>query len=287
MEKEKLCKILNNHIFEDEKIDLLKKLALRPERFVGLFRPTTSEAKLLQHLSQSHEIRFGDAIEELIEFILSDVGFNTLNKNIMSNDYENLSLDQYFNDEKIHYFIEQKIRDDHDSTKKRGQISNFERKLESLYKTHNENLEGFMYFVDPMLNKNKNFYKAELKKLEDKYHIKLFLFYGKELFDYLEIPDVWDEMVINLKEWKNSLPGISEINFDDNSDNVFQEIKNLDYKYWRKIIENNQLWDEGIMIVIFPVGNTLKLIYEYFKSSNNPNFEKLANLLEERIIQYY
>ena len=64
MNYNKFCEILNKHIFEGEKKELLRKLADRPERFVGLFRPTKPGAKILQHLLQSHEIRFGDAIAE-------------------------------------------------------------------------------------------------------------------------------------------------------------------------------------------------------------------------------
>lgn len=67
MDYEKFCEILNKHIFEEEKKELLKKIAERPERFIGLFRPTKPGAKILQHILQSHEIRFGDAFEEIIE----------------------------------------------------------------------------------------------------------------------------------------------------------------------------------------------------------------------------
>ena len=39
-------------------------------------------------------------------------------------------LINFFKKDDVHYFVEQKVRDDHDSTKKRGQISNFEKKLD-------------------------------------------------------------------------------------------------------------------------------------------------------------
>ena len=56
-----------------KKRELLKKVADRPERFIGLFRPSKPGTKILQHLLHSHEIRFGDALEELIEEILKDL----------------------------------------------------------------------------------------------------------------------------------------------------------------------------------------------------------------------
>ncbi|GAH88919.1 unnamed protein product, partial [marine sediment metagenome] len=117
MNYEEFCEILNKHIFEGEKRDLLKKLADRPERFMGLFRPTKPGTKILQHLLQSHEIRFGDSMEELIDVVLGDLGYSILPKAIQNSDGERLSIDQYFTADNIHYFIEQKVRDDHDSTK--------------------------------------------------------------------------------------------------------------------------------------------------------------------------
>ncbi len=62
MDYQKFCGILNKHIFEGEKRELLKKVADWPERFIGLFRPSKPGTKILQHLLQSHEIRFGDAL---------------------------------------------------------------------------------------------------------------------------------------------------------------------------------------------------------------------------------
>ncbi len=125
MNYERFVEILNRHIFEGEKRDLLKKLAERPERFVGLFRPTKPGAKILQHLLQSHEIRFGDAIEELITEIIAGLGYGNLPKIIRNSNDEILSLDQHFTNGSTYYFIEQKVRDDHDSTKKKGANKQF------------------------------------------------------------------------------------------------------------------------------------------------------------------
>ncbi len=50
MNYKNFCLILNKHIFEDEKKELLKNISERPERFIGLFRPTKPGAKILQHI---------------------------------------------------------------------------------------------------------------------------------------------------------------------------------------------------------------------------------------------
>jgi len=287
MNYENFCAILNKHIFEGEKKELLQRIAENPERFIGLFRPTKPGAKILQHLLQSHEIRMGDALEEIIEEILKSLGFKILSKSIVNESDETLLLDQYFTDGKIYYFIEQKVRDDHDSTKKRGQIENFEAKLEILHKTHGSELIGIMYFIDPDLSKNKNYYLQELERLEKFYCVKLYLFYGKDLFEYLKHTEIWDNILSWLKQWKDSLPELPEINFDTLPQESFEEIKMLELRYWRKILENETLWEEGVIKAIFSQGTTLQLLLDFFKKQHTMPYDQLAKILTARLGKYY
>jgi len=287
MDYKKFCSILNKHIFEGEKRELLKNIAERPERFIGLFRPTKPGAKILQHILQSHEIRFGDAFEELIGEILRELGFSILNKSIVGENGDSLSLDQYYEGKGVYYFIEQKVRDDHDSTKKRGQISNFETKLETLYKKHKDKLVGIMYFIDPDLSKNKNYYLPELKRLSEFYGVNTYLLYGKELFDYLGKPNLWEQILSWLKQWKDSLPEIPEVDFDKTPEESFEEIKELPIRYWRKLLENEKLWTEGIIKAIFRKGDTLKLILDDFKKKGDKPYQELEELLEKLLITFY
>jgi len=287
MDYSKFCTILNKHIFEGEKKELLKQLAYSPERFIGLFRPSKPGTKVLQYLLQSHEIRFGDALEELIEEILKDLGYSILNKKITTTEGEQLFLDQFFTDGEKYYFIEQKIRDDHDSTKKRGQMANFEAKLEKLFSVYNNKLVGIMYFIDPDLEKNKNFYMKELKSLRDYYKVSLHLFYGKELFEFLKASDYWENLLNWLTEWKQSLPDIPEIDFDKHPQKSFEEIKDLEIRYWRRLLENEKLWKEGIIKAIFKTGETLELILKYFTNQKSAPYENLSILLQKRLNEYY
>lgn len=287
MDYKKFCSILNKHIFEGEKRELLKNIAERPERFIGLFRPTKPGAKILQHILQSHEIRFGDAFEELIEEILRELNFSILNKSIIGENGDFLSLDQYYEGKGMYYFIEQKVRDDHDSTKKRGQISNFETKLETLYKKHKDKLVGIMYFIDPDLSKNKNYYLPELKRLSEFYGIKTHLLYGKELFDYLGKSNLWGQILSWLKQWKNNLPEIPEIDFDKTPKESFEEIKELPIRHWRKLLENEKLWTEGIIKVVFRKGETLKLVLNYFEKQQINPYKELSKLLKSLLINNY
>ncbi|MGC9070360.1 MAG: HpyAIV family type II restriction enzyme, partial [Elusimicrobiales bacterium] len=209
------------------------------------------------------------------------------NKSIVGENGDSLSLDQYYEGKGIYYFIEQKVRDDHDSTKKRGQISNFETKLETLYKKHKDKLVGIMYFIDPDLSKNKNYYLPELKRLSEFYGVKTHLLYGKELFDYLGAPDLWNQLLSWLKHWKDNLPEIPEIDFDKTPEKSFEEIKELPIRYWRKLLEDEKLWTEGIIKAVFRSGKTLKLSLNYFEKQGIKPYTELTSLLNSLLKKYY
>jgi len=287
MNYNEVVRILNQHIFEGEKANLLRKIADKPERYIGLFRPTKPKAKLLQNLLQSHEIRFGDAMESLIQAILADTGFTNLSNRIQTIDGDSLSIDQYFTDGQVHYFMEQKVRDDHDSTKKRGQINNFEKKLDVLSGVHQDNLIGIMYFIDPDLSKNRKFYVQELDKLQSFYSKELYLFYGQEFFEYLGYSELWDDLLSWLAQWKDELPDFPEINLDLTPEESFEEIKALEARYWRKLLSNDKIWSDGIIQVLFSKGATLRLALDYFTQQQTATSQNLKSALQEKLNSYY
>lgn len=287
MEYHDFALILNKAIFDRDKIDLLEKVADRPNRFVGLFRPTKPGTKLVQSLLQSREIRFGDAMEKVIEEILHDFGYHILGKHILGTDGKSLKLDQYFTDNINYYLVEQKIRDDHDSSKREGQMRNFEKKIEALHKKHGSSLIGSMYFIDPDLTKNMNYYKSEIVRIKDIYNINIELFYGSALFNYLGQLPKWDELLLWLTEWKSTLSELPEINFDSDPVQTFEDIKELSLGHWKKIIQNEKLWSEGIIRSIFRDGSTLLLMLNYFRGIQTGPHRTLFPLLQEKMSIYY
>ncbi|MBR4485990.1 restriction endonuclease [bacterium] len=113
-------------------IDLLKKIIDNPSRYYSIFRTTSIKQKLIQNITQSHEIKFGNFIEYITTKYLEKLGYTNLNKEIHKNvKGDLLKADQIFMDNEHNkiYLVEQKIRDDHDSTKKRGQYENFDKKI--------------------------------------------------------------------------------------------------------------------------------------------------------------
>ena len=282
MNYNKFKQILNETIFEKSKADLLTKIANSPSRYIGLFRPTKPKAKLLQNLLQSHEIRFGDAFEIIIEEYLRIIGYEILPKTLKYDD-DYLNVDQCFKKNKMIYFIEQKVRDDHDSTKKSGQIENFEKKLSRLLKIYGENIIGIFYFLDPELKKNKNYYEKELLKINKDYNVETFLFYGQDLFNYLDYKNIWSEIIRYLEKWKKEIPELPEINFDLDAKHTFEEIKDLDTLVFRKLFTDDIIFQE-ILLTLFPENKTLKLLYEYFLTKDLTIYKNLANILSKRIM---
>ena len=239
----------------------------------------------MQNLLQSHEIRFGDAFEEVNEEYFKEFGYQILEKKFVNGNNDELNLDQCFKFKNKVYFIEQKIRDDHDSTKKRGQIENFEKKLnEMIDKYDEENLVGIFYFIDPDLKKNKNYYKTELKKMSRDYGVEIYLFYGVELFNFLKQKNTWDEILKYLEQWKKAIPDFPETNFDIDAESSFEEIKDLSPSLYRKIFQDDIIFNE-IILTIFPEKKTLKLLLDYFKERSLEKiiYKTIANLLEEKL----
>lgn len=163
------------------------------------------------------------------------------------------------------YFVEQKVRDDHDSSKKRGQIDNFEKKISVILEDNiGKSVEGFCYFIDANFTKNKNFYQAESQKLSKDYGITLHLSYGNDLFAELDKIEVWAEILSHLRTWKSNIPDLPEINFDLDPQVSFEEIKDLQPMIYRKLFANSELDD--LLCVLFSKQATLRLLVEYFKN---------------------
>lgn len=247
----KFKKIFNEIIFEKSKATLLEKIAEHPTRYIGLFRPTKPKAKILQNLLQSHEIRFGDAFELVIEEYLEENGFTILDKKFLSDNNEDLNVDQCFSKDNKIYFVEQKIRDDHDSTK---------------------------------LKKNKNYYLSALKKISGDYGVALYLFYGDELFKFLNIKNAWAEILDYLKQWKEEVPELPETNFDLNAETSFDEIKSVSPTCYRKLFANEEIFHE-IILTLFPQKKTLNLLLYYFESKSNEKiiYKTLFKTLKQKI----
>lgn len=285
LEYEYFKNLLNKKLFEDSYSDLLRKIADNPDRYVGIFRPTKPKTKLIQNITQSHEIRFGDALEFLFEKYFQAEGFTIFNKRFRNQEDKEYNIDQLFGKGDILFMIEQKVRDDHDSTKKVGQFNNFEKKYYEITRLYSDKkVIPIMWFIDNSLRKNRRYYLQEMEKMKNDYGCENYLFYGDEIFaekggiSVFNI-EIWGETLRYLEEWKNTLPDMPEINFDLNAHEVFEEIKNLPPMIFRKIFNNQEIIQQ-IFPIIFPKGDTLHLLIEYFRAKEEKIYETLAGVVE-------
>lgn len=224
-------------------ITILKTINDNPYRFVGDYRIFSPKHKLVQCFSHSIEIKMGKLLEQYLKNCLEELGAVYLNRRTENNKYE---FDQFFKYNDCIVLIEQKIRDDHDSTKKTGQINNYLNKkilLSEEYPTNN--FFSFMWFIDDNFTKNKNFYQSNLKNGE--------LVYGKELSSYLnqifktDTLWIWGDLLNFLANYRNEVN--NEINFNcEDNDTDWSIIENKDVNH----LFDNKMIIEQILPILSP-----------------------------------
>ena len=283
--------ILNKKLFENGFSDLLCKIAENPDRYIGLFRPTRAKTKLIQNITQSHEIKFGDALEVLIERYFEKMGFTILPKVIQSIYGDIFHIDQLFRNQKTVYLIEQKVRDDHDSTKKKGQFNNFEEKYEVISRLYPDCIViPIMWFIDPSLRKNHRYYAGEMEKMAKDYGCSPQLCYGDELFAEAggieAFPlSIYQEILDYLKIWKEELPEMPEINLDLDYKRSFEEIKAIKSSVYRKLLNNEEIINQ-IFPIIFPEKKVLRLLIQYFQNQDSVIERTIAQKINQACLMY-
>nr|WP_231860240.1 restriction endonuclease [Helicobacter himalayensis] len=145
-------------------------------------------------------------MEEILTEYIRGMGYSILDKNIGVDESNNrLSADQIFQKNDIIYLIEQKIRDDHDSTKKRGQYTNLIKKIKVLKKQYpypNYKIIASMWFSGDSLKKNRKYYLEQIEHNTDE-QVEICIFYGKELFENIfKRMDIWNEIISHLQKHK-------------------------------------------------------------------------------------
>lgn len=297
MDQHDIFAVLNRHVFATEKAFLIRNIAENPERFLGVFRSTTPRLKLIQNLLQSREIRFGDALEVIIRGLIESLGFTNLPRAIMLPNGKSMDLDQYFTTQAQDrfYLVEQKVRDDHDSSKKTGQVDNFRRKLAYLKALHGNSLVGIFYFIDPSLTKNVNYYSDAFHTLKSELQIPIHLFYNGELFEFLcGSTAAWEMLASALLAWRDSVP--TDVNLDCDLSRDLEELLTIEPSVWYKLAANDQLWSSGVVAVVFPNGANLKEVslslaqtpsLRFQVGRNRISYKELAVLIRQRLIKQY
>jgi hypothetical protein len=144
-----------------------------------------------------------------------------------------------------------------------------------------------MYFIDPDLSKNRNYYVERMKELRELYGMEFHLVYGSEFFEMLGMNESWGQIIQWLTQWKDELPDFPEINLDADPEENVKEISSIRPSVWGKLFENDKLWEDGIIQTISSDGVTLRLMLKYFRNQKKTVYSNLADQLEKRLIVYY
>ncbi len=261
---------LNAKIKSDESFiyELLVTVVKKPNRYTGIFRLSNAKTKLIQNVTQSREIKFGDFMEEIVTDYIAAMGYRNLNKSIGTDEDGNaLSADQVFMKDDTVYLVEQKIRDDHDSTKKRGQFQNFRKKyllLKSLYAGYNIN--ATMWFIDGSLKKNKKYYISEAMSDSER-GVEINIFYGRALFDVIfPETDIWEEicayLIKNKQERNNEILYIPDFDTSEEIYIALKKLKRCEPTLYRKLISTAPAYVQ-LRNELFPTEYNLNRVREY------------------------
>lgn len=150
-------------------------------RIANSFQASSLSMKIIDHYTTSANIKFGILAEEIVKEILESYGAVYLDRKQCGKD-----LDNYFEYEGRNYLIEQKIRDDHDSSKKVGQMDNYNSKKAML-----TNLAGSLcWFIDPSFTKNKKYYSSIISDelcYGAEINTKLVAIFGKQAENFFNV----------------------------------------------------------------------------------------------------
>lgn len=241
--------------------ELLIKVINNPYRFIGNFRITNPKTKLIQYVTQSREILFGNFMEAIISQYLTLMGFTQMDKYVgYSSENKDLMADQLCEDDNNNtiYFIEQKMRDDHDSAKKRGQFNNFKEKIEALTRSYpNKKIISIMWFIDDGLKKNKKYYNEEISKLPPYHNHNVSLKYGKELFvEIFNREDIWNEIINHLKtsssQRSKEVLQIPDMDTSDEFLEVLKHLKDKKPKLYKKLTTSSAKKYQELREKLFP-----------------------------------
>ena len=297
--KKSLKKAFQNHIFSSDDKSIIEKEIIRlsimalvekPEKIIGFLRFQSPKQKLVQFLTQSLEIKTGDMLEEFFTDLLS-TKFTAQDKYITYLG-KNYKCDQLFlqkNGEVL--FIEQKIRDDHDTTKKTGQVDNFETKILGLASKYKVHINAYEWFIDDNFKKHEVYYQQCIDDFNSKNAsiCTSYLKYGGPIINDLCGVETWDNFVQAYEETKvdyvSDIPSIiNNYDFDNDPSSVI-----FDYIIHKRKENMGLFFSESFKKVreeFFPSNKMAEKLYNYFSEKKHSK-SKTARLFVQQYHQVY
>ena len=102
--------------------------------------------------------------------------------------------------------------------------------------------------------------------------------YESELFDLVGMSRQWEDLIQHLKKWRQDIPELPNINFDLETEASFEEIKDIRPSIFVKLFSHQELRD--VVKILFPTGETLELLKDYFQSQNMSQHKEAAQSID-------
>jgi len=295
--------IMNEYIPSDFIESTIKKLADNPERLIGVLHANTFELGSITSFGYSRNNSFGNAIEGVFNEIVKLNGWKSQpTKYILSNYQLNtpipsgkksLAIDQVFSHEDTIVFIEQKIRDDHDTSKWKGQWDNFELKLRVLTEIYSKkDVIGVMWMIDDNFHRNEENYRVMIKNLEDHLRKNALLCYGEKIDDIFNSLDGKNQLYFKqffdfLVQWHNENIKVPEMNFDKFPYDSIHAFEQLNERQALNFFGNPAITDQ-VFPIIFPNRQTLKTYLMFLKKNKKltKKEQKITPLIQQLVKGY-
>ena len=258
MEYLKYKTIFDRHLKIDNITNFVKTLVKSTDaanRLMSSFKVFSLKDRIATQYLTSINIKLGDALEDIFKEYLKEQGVVFLPRNFVAGK----DCDQIFQYNGTTFLIEQKIRDDHDSSKKIGQAENYTDKKSIIQKQTNNNCYCCCWFIDPDFTKNKNYYISVLSTEE--------VYYGREIEYFLR----------------------EKVFHDNRCNNFFQELNNSIERYTNEF----SIFDTSNLTIDYHNFTTTELYRLLkFKShintvatiffNNNIPFQEIYNYISKR-----
>lgn len=272
---------------------IIDKMITKPKLLTGFKKINTFSLRMYASFGQANNIKYGTVLENYFNKYLEEMGWKMLERDYTltdeekqryQNDSNRVNVDLVAKHEDTIIFIEQKILDNHDSTKKTGQLRNFQEKATVIQRTYpSYDIYGFEWFIDDTQVKNGSNWQTHNEEFEiehPEYKNKLFVVYGTGLEDKLsEITDIDHSGMLTsfdtfMKNWHLSHgKDLPELEFDKYPMDVVERLKLYSYKKVYDMLTNEEL-REQIHPIIFPNNQVYRAYLEYLNHVDTKGMRK-------------
>lgn len=131
--------------------------------------------------------------------------------------------------------------------------------------------------------------KDEAQQLQQELGLRsIYVWYGRELSEELSFAEAsdWDKILDWLKKWHRDLPELPDVNWE--TDDAIAELQDIARRHpslWRQFAEQESLWKEGYIDVLFLARKGLQAVLEVLERVGGKAYKDAAEALRQRLQQ--